>query len=194
MRRHQATSRSQRGSWDSRTCSRSCSRRSSTRHIHHSPGYSRGRSFPYNRRRSCHHMSRRSRQRSRSWSRSWSCSCRHSRSRSRRCMTRHSCLVLCTRPNRCEQRKATRLYARGDAGSWRAQTDQLPEQPEAISCRRACSPSIPPVITDSCDERDEALSSNGSTQPWTVESVIARWTSIAYRGPCIDLLRALGQR
>ena len=69
------------------------------------------------------------------------------------------------------------------------QTDQLPLQPEAFSCRRA--PSTPPVIADSCDERDEALSSDGITQPWTVESVIARWKSIAYRGPCIDLLRAL---
>ena len=29
------------------------------------------------------------------------------------------------------------------------------------------------------------------TSVWTVESVIARWKSIAYRGPCIDLLRAL---
>ena len=47
------------------------------------------------------------------------------------------------------------------------------------------APSTPPVIA--CDERDEALSSDGSTQPWTVESVIARWTSIAYRGPCIGL-------
>ena len=68
------------------------------------------------------------------------------------------------------------------------QTDQLPEQPEAFSCRRA--PSIPPVIADSSDGRDEALSSDEITQPWTVESVIARWKSIAYRGPCIDLLRA----
>ena len=45
------------------------------------------------------------------------------------------------------------------------QTDQLPEQPEAISCRRARAPSIPPVIADSCDEKDEILSSDGITQP-----------------------------
>ena len=46
-----------------------------------------------------------------------------------------------------------------------AGTDQLPEQPEAISCRRARAPSIPPVIADSCDEKDEILSSDGITQP-----------------------------
>ena len=138
-------------------------------------------------------MSHRScRQRRNSWSRSCrrirSCSFRRRRSWSR--MTRHNCRCSCTCPNRCEQREATRLTVickrgRGAGG----QTDQLPEQPEAFSCRRA--PSTPPVIADSCDERDEALSSDGITQPWTVESVIARWKSIAYRGPCIDLLRAL---
>ena len=92
-------------------------------------------------------------------------------------------------PESLRARKATRhkvtcKRGRGAGG----QTDQLPEQPEAFSCRRA--PSIPPVIADSSDGRDEALSSDEITQPWTVESVIARWKSIAYRGPCIDLLRA----
>ena len=92
-------------------------------------------------------------------------------------------------PESLRARKATRhkvtcKRGRGAGG----QTDQLPLQPEACSCRRA--PSTPPVIADSCDERDEALSSDGITQPWTVESVIARWKSIACRGPCIDLLRA----
>ena len=93
-------------------------------------------------------------------------------------------------PESLRAREATRnkvTCKRAERGAG-GQTDQLPEQPEAFSCRRA--PSIPPVIVDSCDEKDEALSSNGITQPWTIESVIARWTSIAYRGPCIDLLRA----
>ena len=42
------------------------------------------------------------------------------------------------------------------------------------SCRRSRAPSAPPVIADSFDERDEVLLSEGSPQPWTVESVIAR--------------------
>ena len=59
------------------------------------------------------------------------------------------------------------------------------------SCRRSRAPSAPPVIADSFDdERDEVLLSEGSPQPSTAESVIARWTSIANRGPCIDLLNA----
>ena len=83
--------------------------------------------------------------------------------------------------------RVTRLYAREDARL--AGANQLPEHPEA-SCRpRTRAPSILPVIADSC-EGDEALSSNGTIQPWTVESVIARRTSIACRGPCINLLRA----
>ena len=41
------------------------------------------------------------------------------------------------------------------------------------------------MIAD-CGKRDEALSSTGSDQPWIVESVIASWTSMAYRGTCID--------
>ena len=73
--------------------------------------------------------------------------------------------------------------------------------PPTICCVRSQSvrdfvcdePSTPPVIADSRHKRDEALSStgSGSDQPWTVESVIARWTSMAYRGPGIDLLNAL---
>ena len=61
------------------------------------------------------------------------------------------------------------------------QTDQLPEQPEA-SCRRARPPSTSPVIAESCGEsgRSYALSSDSSTQPLDVESVIARWTIMAY--------------
>ena len=60
------------------------------------------------------------------------------------------------------------------------------------SCRRSRAPSAPPVIADSFDdERDEVLLSEGSPQPSTAESVIARWTSIANRGPCmIDLSNA----
>ena len=69
-------------------------------------------------------------------------------------------------PESLRARKATRhkvtcKRGRGAGG----QTDQLPEQPEAISCRRARAPSIPPVIADSCDEKDEILSSDGITQP-----------------------------
>ena len=58
------------------------------------------------------------------------------------------------------------------------------------SCRRSRAPSAPPVIADSFDERDEVLLSEGSPQPSTAESVIARWTSIVNRGPCIDLSNA----
>ena len=76
--------------------------------------------------------------------------------------------------------RVTRLYAREDARL--AGADQLPEQPEA-SCRQARAPSILPVIADLCEGDD--LSSNGTIQPWAVESVIARRTSIACRGPCI---------
>ena len=62
---------------------------------------------------------------------------------------------------------------------------------QSYSCRRSRAPSAPPVIADSFDdERDEVLLSEGSPQPSTAESVIARWTSIAHRGPCIDLLNA----
>ena len=50
------------------------------------------------------------------------------------------------------------------------------KQPGGASCRRSREPSTPPVIADSCDERDKALLStgSGSDQPWTVESVIAK--------------------
>eukprot|EP00964_Phaeocystis_antarctica_P086026 scaffold54410_cov44-Phaeocystis_antarctica.AAC.1 len=43
------------------------------------------------------------------------------------------------------------------------------------------------------DERGKscAVSSDGNPEPLTLESIIARWMSIAYRGPCIDLLDAL---
>ena len=42
------------------------------------------------------------------------------------------------------------------------------------------------------DERGKcAVSSDGNPEPLTLESIIARWMSIAYRGPCIDLLNAL---
>jgi len=38
------------------------------------------------------------------------------------------------------------------------------------------------------DERGKcAVSSDGNPEPLTLESIIARWMSIAYRGPCIDL-------
>ena len=70
-------------------------------------------------------------------------------------------------------------------------TDQPSLQSEA-SRRRSRALSTSPVIADSCGERGESYGyavsrSDGSTQPLTVESIIARWTSIAYRGPCIDL-------
>ena len=58
------------------------------------------------------------------------------------------------------------------------------------SCRRSRASSAPPVIADSFDERDEVLLSQGSPQPSTAESVIAKWTSIVNRGPCIDLSNA----
>ena len=101
-----------------------------------------------------------------------------------------------TGSNRCEHKKATRQHTvtgkrgrgkRDIARQERArqeragQTDQLPEQPEA-SCRRARPPSTSPVIAESCGEsgRSYALSSDSSTQPLDVESVIARWTIMAY--------------
>ena len=73
----------------------------------------------------------------------------------------------------------------------RADTDQLWSQLEA-SRRRSRAPSTSPMIADSCDERCEScvLPSDGSPQPLTLESIIARWTSIAHRGPCIDLHRS----
>ena len=60
-------------------------------------------------------------------------------------------------------------------------------QPDA-SCRRARPPSTSLVIAESgAESGDEscALSAGASTQPLDVESIIARWTSIAYCGPCI---------
>ena len=48
----------------------------------------------------------------------------------------------------------------------------------------ARAPLAPPVIADSFDERDEVWLSEGSPQPSTAESVIARWTSIADRKSC----------
>ena len=71
-------------------------------------------------------------------------------------------------------------------------TDQPLPQLEA-SRRRSRAPSTSPVITDSCDERGEscAVSADGNPQPLALESNIARWTSIACRGPCIDLVNAL---
>eukprot|EP00964_Phaeocystis_antarctica_P151211 scaffold118764_cov48-Phaeocystis_antarctica.AAC.1 len=82
--------------------------------------------------------------------------------------------------------KQARLGKGGRAG--RAElTDQPVSQLEA-SCRRSRAPSTSPVITDSCDE-SLTLSSDGSPQPLTLESIIARWKSIAHRGPCIDLHR-----
>ena len=66
----------------------------------------------------------------------------------------------------------------------------LPEQPEA-SCRRARPPATSPVIAESCGETGRpaalAVSPDGSIQPLDVESIIASWTSIAYRSACIDL-------
>ena len=59
-----------------------------------------------------------------------------------------------------------------------------------FSCRRSRASSAPSVIADSFDERDEVLLSQGSPQQSTAESVIARWTSIATRGPFIDLSKA----
>eukprot|EP00964_Phaeocystis_antarctica_P005649 scaffold3074_cov60-Phaeocystis_antarctica.AAC.1 len=54
------------------------------------------------------------------------------------------------------------------------QTDQAVSQPEA-SRRRSRAPSNSPVIADSCGERGEscALPSDGSSQPLTLESIIA---------------------
>ena len=72
------------------------------------------------------------------------------------------------------------------------ETYQPVSQLEA-SRRRLRALSASPVITESCGESGEscAVSADGSTQPLTVESIIARWTSIAYCGPCIDLLSDL---
>ena len=89
-------------------------------------------------------------------------------------------------------KKATHASAHGPDGQERArrgQADQLPEQPDA-SCRRARPPSTSPVIAESCGASGDAscaLPSDGSTQPLDVESIIARWTSLAYCGPCICL-------
>ena len=82
--------------------------------------------------------------------------------------------------------------AHGSDGQERArwgQADQLWTQFDA-SCRRARPPSTSPVIAESCAASGDescALSSGASTQPLDVESIIARWTSIAYCGPCICL-------
>jgi len=82
--------------------------------------------------------------------------------------------------------------AHGSDGQERArwgQADQLWMQFDA-SCRRARPPSTSPVIAESCAASGDescALSSGVSTQPLDVESIIARWTSIAYCGPCICL-------
>ena len=45
------------------------------------------------------------------------------------------------------------------------------------------------MIAESCGEsgRSYALPSDGSTQPLEVESIIASWTSSAYRFPGMDL-------
>ena len=85
-------------------------------------------------------------------------------------------------------KKATHASAHRSDGQERAlrgQADQLPVQPDA-SCRRARPPSTSSVIAESCGASGDescALPSGGSTQPLDVESIIARWTSIAYRRP-----------
>ena len=141
----------------------------------------------------------RSRRRSRSWSPS-SCYRRHRRSRSFcriRQKNRHSSShssshsVQCssyTCSCRCGQERRPRVtrLGKGEREDGRGgRADQLPSQLEATSCRRARAPSTPPVIADSCAEWDEscALSSGKSTQPWTAESIIARWTIIECCGP-----------
>jgi len=104
-----------------------------------------------------------------------------------------SCMFRCGHEGSGVQGYARRGEARRRGGRADQLSSQLIEEiPRTIpptSCRRSRAPSTPPVIADSCDERDAscALSSDGSTQPWTVESIIARWTSIAYCGPRIDL-------
>ena len=185
---------------NSRRCSRSRRNSTTCRSYRY---HSRRRSRRYSRRHSSSRRSRRSiRRRSRrksrhSYSRSRGCT-RRSPTCNRRCMHRHSWSRrhpnsgTCT--HRCEQEGHTRQHTpfsdgqeRGEVGADRLQTDQLPEQPDA-SCRRARPPSTSPVIAESCVESGDescALSSGASIQPLDVESIIARWTNIAYCGPCI---------
>ena len=89
-------------------------------------------------------------------------------------------------------KKAAARLGMGEKDRRGGQTDQPSLQLEA-SRRRSRAPSTSPVITDSCDERGEscAVSADGNPQPLALESNIARWTSIACRGPCIDLVNAL---
>ena len=86
-------------------------------------------------------------------------------------------------------KKATRqdtvMMGKSRLGGGR-QTNQLFLLPDA-SCRRECPPSTSTVIAESCaesaDESCALTSDGGIIQPLAVESIIARWTSIAYRGP-----------
>ena len=162
--------------------SRRCSRRRSHCYTGKCRSWSRSR-LRTSRRRS--HSCRRScRHRTATRSSSRSCCCNNRRSWSRR----HPNSGTCT--HRCEQEGRTRQHTvltgkRGLGGG--RHTDQLPEQPDA-SCRRARPPSTSPLIAESCagsGDESSALSSGGSTQPLDVESIIARWTNIAYCGPCI---------
>ena len=152
---------------------------------------------------SCRHRSRH-RQRC-SWSRSWRCSrsrnlessprrtiCR-SRNRTRRTQSRSSCRSR-SRSWRCSQtfhRNPTDFHpSQEELHEPSQESSQSALHEPEFSCRRSRAPSAPPVIADSFDERDEVWLSQGSPQPSTAESVVARWTSIANRGPCIDLSKA----
>ena len=78
----------------------------------------------------------------------------------------------------------------GKGESRRGRLTDQPSQLEA-SRRRSRALSTSPVIADSCDERGESCAFFRSTQPLALESIIARWTSIAYRAPCIDLVNVV---
>ena len=89
-----------------------------------------------------------------------------------------------------DKKAATRLRNGGTHGRGFG-THQPVLQLGQASRRRSRALSTSPVIADSCDDSLalSSLSSDGSLQPLTSESSIARW-SIAYRGPCIDLHRS----
>eukprot|EP00964_Phaeocystis_antarctica_P070976 scaffold43242_cov70-Phaeocystis_antarctica.AAC.2 len=75
----------------------------------------------------------------------------------------------------------------GLAGPGAAVADQLESQP---IFRRRCpsrASSTWSAISDLFTNEPFTSPSDGRPQPLTVESIIVRWMSITYRGPCIDL-------
>ena len=54
--------------------------------------------------------------------------------------------------------------------------------------------SIAESYAESGDESYALSSDGGIIQPLDVESIIARWTSIAYCGPCICSITCVGER